>query len=97
MFLFFEGQLSVQNIADLERYSRLWDRILNTFSKLIGTEDLLLDINNFNNDHIVLGVSIEDKTIKALATGVAGILSSLPVILKIRKIQFEITDLYFIW
>src|ERR1035437_957309 len=30
LFIYFEGHLSVQNIADLERYARLWDGILST-------------------------------------------------------------------
>lgn len=92
LFLYFEGDLSVQNISDLERYSRLWDRILSTFSKLTGEANLSLDINNFSNNNIVLGVSIEDNTISALAAGVTGIVSSLPLILKIRKIQSEILN-----
>lgn len=92
LFLYFEGDISVQNIADLERYSRLWDRILGTFSKLTEEENLSLDINNFSNNNIVLGVSVNEKTIRALAKGVTGIVSSLPLILKIRKIQSEILD-----
>jgi hypothetical protein len=92
LLLYFEGHLSVNNVDDLERYSRLWGGILSTFSKLTGEENLSLDINNLSNSNLLLSVSIEDKTISALAAGVTGIVSLLPLILKIRKIQSEILN-----
>jgi hypothetical protein len=45
LYIYFEGRLSVQNIADLERYARLWDGILSTFSMITGEENLTLDIS----------------------------------------------------
>jgi hypothetical protein len=92
LLLYFEGHLSVYNVDDLERYSRLWSGILSTFSKLTGEENLSLDITNFSNNNLLLSVSIEDKTISALAGGVSGIVNLLPLILKIRKIQSEILN-----
>lgn len=93
LYIYFEGRLSVQNIADLERYARLWDGILGTFSRLTGERNLTLDINSFNNGNVALGVTTEDKTLDAIITGVTGILTSLPLVLKIRQIQIEITHL----
>ncbi len=91
LFLYFEGPLSVHNIADLERYARLWDGILSTFSKLTGEENLSLDINSFRNGEVVLGVVTEAKTLDAITTGVIGMVTPLPLILQIRKIQIETT------
>jgi hypothetical protein len=88
--LYFEGQLSVQNMADLERYARLWDGIMSTLSRLTGEENLSLDISNFRDGCIVLGVKTDDKTLNAFKTGVNEILTSLSLILKIRKIQVDI-------
>jgi hypothetical protein len=90
LFLYFEGRLSVKNIADLERYARLWDGILNSFSRITGEENLTLDINSFRNGNIVLDVTTQDKTLNSIITGIVEILNLLPVILKIRKIQTEI-------
>lgn len=95
LFLYFEGQLLVQNISDLERYARLWDSILSAFSKLTGEENLALDINSFRKGNIVLGVATKDKTLSALMTGVTGIFDLLSVVLKIRKIQVEVELLPF--
>lgn len=92
LLLYFEGHLSVNNVDDLERYSRLWGGILSTFSKLTGEENHSLDINNLSNDNLLLGVSVENKTISALASGITGMVSLLPLILKIRKIQSEIIN-----
>jgi hypothetical protein len=89
LFLYFEGPLSVQNIADLERYSRLWDGILSSFYKLTAEENLSLDINSFSNGEVVLGVATEAKTLNAIMEGVVGMVTPLPMILKIRKIQIE--------
>jgi hypothetical protein len=90
LFLYFEGNLSVQNITDMERYSRLWDGILGTFTTLTGEDKLIPDIRSFQNGNIILGVSAQVKTLDAIVTGVTGILASLPSVLKIRKIQVEI-------
>jgi hypothetical protein len=93
LLIFFEGRLSVQNIADLERFSRLWDGILGTFSKLTGEENIALNMTSFNNGNVVLGVATEDNTVAALMTGVTGMLSVMPLILKIRKSQVELAQL----
>jgi hypothetical protein len=93
LLIFFEGRLSVQNIADLERYSRLWDGILGTFSALTGEQNATLNMTNFNNGKVILGVVADDKTVTALMTGVTGMLSVLPTILKIRKSQVDLAHL----
>jgi hypothetical protein len=93
LYLYFEGRLSVQNITDMDRYSRLWDGILTSFSMLTDEEKLMPDIRSFQNGNVVLGVAAQDKTLDAIVTGVTGILISLPSILKIRKIQLEIASL----
>lgn len=93
LLLYFEDRLSIQNISDLERYSRLWDGIIGTFSRLTGEERLALDIKNFNNNDFVLGVFTKDETLNAISDGLTGLLSSLNFVLKIRKIQVEMVSL----
>jgi hypothetical protein len=91
--IYFDKQLVVQNISDLERYSRLWDNILRTFTGLDGEENPTLDISSFQNGIFVLGVAIEEKTLDAFIKGVAGILKTMPLMLNIRKIQLEMNRL----
>lgn len=93
LILHFEGALQVKDISDLERYSRLWDTILNTFADLSGEESLTLDISSFNNGNIVLGIVIHEKTLGAIMEGVSQTLASLPLLLRIRKVQNELTQL----
>jgi hypothetical protein len=93
LLIFFEGRLSIQSISDLERYSRLWDGILGTFSRLTGEENAVLNMTSFNNCKVTLGVVAEDKTVMALMTGVTGMLSVMPVILRIRKSQVDLAHL----
>jgi hypothetical protein len=93
MFLYFEGRLSVKSIQDMERYSRLWTGILNAFCGLIGSGSLDLEIISYNEGNFTLGLAAEDKILKAVIEGVTGILSSLPLIMKIRKTQADIARL----
>lgn len=93
MTLYFEGSLKVNNITDLERYARLWDGILGAFSRLTSEESLSLDISSFQNGNIILGVATQEKILNAMMEGVSGTLASLPVLLKIRKIQYELTQI----
>lgn len=93
MILYFEDDLKVKNITDLERYARLWDGILRSFSRLTLEEELPQDISSFQSGNLVLGVVIRENTLNAIMEGVTGILASLPLILKIRKIQNELTQI----
>jgi len=93
MLLYFEGQLSVKTIQEMERFSRLWNGILNSFYTLTGEANLDLDIILFDEGNFTLGVAAGDKILKAVMTGVVGIISSLPLILQIRKTQIEIGKL----
>jgi len=93
LLIFFEGRLAIQNISDLERYSRLWDGILGTFSTLTAEKNAALNMTSFNNGRVILGVVAEDRTVSALMTGVTGMLSVMPVILKIRKSQVDLAHL----
>jgi len=91
--IFFEGRLAIQNISDLERFSRIWDGILSTFTTLTGEENAALNMTSFNNGKVILGVVADDKTVTALMTGVTDMLSVMPVILKIRKSQVDLARL----
>lgn len=93
IFLYFEGRLSVHNVTDLERYSGLWDSILSVFSNLNGEPKPELDINSYHDGKIILEVSPGEKTISSLMAGTLGVLSLLPVILKVRNIQLELIPL----
>jgi hypothetical protein len=93
IYLYFEGQLNVQSISDLERYSRLWDGILDSFCSLRGEEKPAIEICNFSSGNIVLGIAADKIIRNAISAGVDGIISCLPNVLKIRKIQYEISHL----
>jgi hypothetical protein len=93
LLLYFEGNLSIQSISDLERYSRLWDNILAVFCELAESENPPIEISNINNGNIILRVSVNSIILSSIMTGVTGILPVLPVKLKIKKIQNEILQL----
>lgn len=93
IFLYFEGHLSVQAISDLERYSRIWDSILESFCSLTGENNPSVEICNFSNGNIVLGVAAGENTLKAFAGGINDIVPCLTSLLKIKKIQQEMIQL----
>jgi hypothetical protein len=93
IYLYFEGQLNVQSISDLERYSRLWDSILDSFCSLNGKEKPAIEICNFASGNIVLGVAADKHILDSISAGVDGIISCLPNVFKIRKIQYDLSHL----
>lgn len=93
LLLYFEGKLSIRSIADLERYSRLWDNIISAFCNLADTDNPPIDICNINNGNIILRVSLNSFILTSMMTGVTEILSVLPFKLKIKKIQNELSQL----
>jgi len=93
LYLFFEGSVAVRNINDLERFTRIWDGILQSFTELTGFDKQELEFGNLQNGFIVLGVITESVTLEAFMKGTIGILNSLNLIKKIRKVQAEIAPL----
>jgi hypothetical protein len=93
LYIYFEGQVAVRNINDLERFTRIWDGILQSFSELTGYDKQELEFGNLRNGFIVLGVITEGVTLEAFMKGAIGILNSLNLIQKIRKVQVEISPL----
>jgi hypothetical protein len=93
LYLHFEGQVAVRDINDLERYTRIWNGILQSFSDLTGYGKQSLEFCNLHEEYIVLGVVTEGSTLEAFMKGTIGIVNSLNLIIKIRKIQTEISPL----
>ncbi|HEX2968677.1 MAG TPA: hypothetical protein VHO46_06195 [Bacteroidales bacterium] len=93
LVLYFVENLQVQSIADLERYAKLWDCILGSFSRLTGEFNHSLEVSSFKQGRLILGVSIEERTLGVIMNGFFSILAVLPAILKIRKVQLEIAQL----
>jgi hypothetical protein len=93
LYIYFEGNISVQSLTDMERYARLCDGILDTFSRLTGEETLMLDIIGLKNGNISLSVASEGKTLNVLIKGVLEMITVLSHILKIREIQIELSRL----
>lgn len=93
LYLYFEGPLKIKSTAELDRYSRLWEGILGSFSNLTDENISSPEIYSFCNGNTVLGVNAGERTIKALMEGVSGILDYLPATLKIRQLQKDISDL----
>ncbi len=93
LYLFFEGEVTVRNENDLERYTRIWNGILYSFTELTGFANQTPEFTNLQEKSNVLGVSLEEVTLEAFMRGSLGILSSLYIIDKIKKIQAEVSPL----
>jgi len=93
LYLFFEGEVTVKNESDLERYTRIWNGILYSFTGLTGFADQTPEFTNLQEKSNVLGVSLEEITLEAFMRGSLGILSSLYIIDKIKKIQTDVSPL----
>jgi hypothetical protein len=93
IILYFERRLSIQGMSDLERYTRLWDTILGTFTRLTGEVNLSPEIGNLKNGVLVLGVSAGERCMDAFMTGIEGILKILPRVHEIRRIQVDVSRL----
>lgn len=93
LYLYFEGFVAVRNINDLERFTRIWDSILQSFTELTAFDKQELEFGNVQNGSVVLGVATESITLEAIMKGTIGILNSLNLIAKIKKVQSEIIRL----
>jgi cell fate (sporulation/competence/biofilm development) regulator YmcA (YheA/YmcA/DUF963 family) len=93
LYLYFEDKVAVNNFGDLERYTRIWDSIVQSFTLLSGEDNPPLEFCKLGKECIMIGVITESKTLGAIMHGITGIVNSLEIVQRIRKIQKEIAHL----
>jgi hypothetical protein len=91
--LFFEGKTSVQTINDIERYTRIWNSIINDFAILTMQAECQPGIESIDKKSIVLNIPDGDKILDALSYGTAKIIETYDKILRIRILQLEVIKL----
>jgi len=90
IYIYFTGNVSIKDLNDLEKYSRIWNAILLNFCQLVGeteTEIAIDDIDSYSNS---IAVSSGVKTTKALAFAVKEMLEIYNWIYKVRNIQSDV-------
>jgi hypothetical protein len=91
--LFFEGKTSVQTINDVERYSRIWDGIINDFAILTTQTDCQPGVESIDKRSMILSIPDGDKILEALSYGIGRIIDTYDKILRIRMLQLEVIKL----
>ena len=91
LFLTFEEGTFFQNLTLLEKFCRIWNRILMSFTYLTGElvkPTLIYDIKPRS-----ISFSLEPEAIKALTTSASKVLIGYKKVLEIRKLQLEVNNL----
>jgi len=91
LFLSFEEGTFFQNINLLEKFCRIWNRILMSFMYLTGETikpTLIYDIKPKS-----ISFALEPEAIKALTTSACKVLAGYKKVLEIRKLQLEVNTL----
>jgi hypothetical protein len=91
--LFFEGKTSVQTINDIERYTRIWNGIINDFAFLTMQTECQPGIESIDKKSIVLNIPEGDKILEALSYGTGKVIETYDKILRIRVLQIEVIKL----
>ncbi len=93
LYIYFEKQVTVKSFKDLERFTRIWDDIIGSFSNLTGGDHHEIDYCNLMDETIILGINTDEPTMVAMIKGTSGIVNLVNPVVKIRKIKEELTQL----
>ena len=91
LFLSFEEGTFFQNLSLLEKFCRIWNRILMSFMYLTGETikpTLIFEIKPKS-----ISFALEPEAIKALTTSACKVLVGYKKVLEIRKLQLEVNNL----
>jgi len=93
LYIFFENQVAVKNFKDLEKFTRIWDDIIESFTGLTGGAPHEIEFCTLKDETIILGINTDPRSMEAMIRGTTGIISLIEPIVKIRKIQEEMSHL----
>lgn len=91
--LHFEGKTSMQTINDLERYTRIWNGIINDFALLTISSVCQPVIEMIDKRSMILSIPGGDKILYAIFSGTKKVIETYSKILRIRKLQLEVQKL----
>ncbi len=91
LHIVFQDAFFIQDIEQLEKFLRIWGRILFSFANLTGEETDVIKIYDIESNSITFFAG--EKTIKSLSEGTFNVLSKYQKILEIRKLQQELEKL----
>lgn len=88
--LYFEKDVSIRDIQDVVKYTRLWDEILQSFNVMTGSELREIQSCSINEKSALLGIRLDKKSMDLLMEGTEGILELMEQIIKVKKIKEEL-------
>ena len=91
LFLSFEEGTFFQNLNLLEKFCRIWNRILMSFMYL--TDETIKPTLIYDIKPRTISFSLEPEAIKALTTSACKVLVGYKKVLEIRKLQLEVNTL----
>ncbi|MFZ5941669.1 MAG: hypothetical protein ACOYXB_13935 [Bacteroidota bacterium] len=91
--LYFEKDVSIHDIQDVVKYTRLWDEILQSFTGLTGSELREIQSCSINEKSALLGIRLDKKSMDLLMEGTEGVLELMEQIIKVKKIKEELAML----
>ncbi len=87
--LIFEGSAGINSIGDIERYARIWDKIIRDYSCLISASEIKPKIRYLDKEYMVIEIPGGDSILESISYGATSIIDAYKKILRIRKLQLE--------
>ena len=89
LYLFFENEVEIETIKELEKASTQWNRIIKGFARLAKDSTEAPRIHSVEKGSLILGIIAGATTVVAIAKGVSQLLEVYKKVLEIRKLQLE--------
>lgn len=91
LYIQFEEALFIKNISQLEKFCRIWNKILASFAYL--TEESVEDIRIHDIESCSITFHTGIKTINAITRGAYQVLKGYKKVLEVRRLQLELENL----
>lgn len=95
VYISYDGNVAINKLNEVEKYSRIWDNILVLFHSLTGEreEEITVSSLDMTNGCFCFGIRAGMNAIKALSNTLTSFLEEYTRIYKIRQVQLEVINL----
>ncbi|MEI7596478.1 MAG: hypothetical protein WCK02_12075 [Bacteroidota bacterium] len=91
--IFFNNDMNIETFADVEQYSKVWDKILGSFLILTGNETDAILIQAYSSKQAFFTVKLPLNSGLCFAGAIIDILTTYKKLVEIRKLKVDIQKL----
>ena len=91
--IIFKDKIQIHSFSELEKYSRVWDKIIHSFLSITGCELDEAKIIAYNSESYSYTIEVPLVFVICIETAIIDVLDTYKKLVEIRKLKYEIRSL----